>query len=244
MIDKEEYFLHENVSLHFQKLIANKVVEPSKDLRLLAVNRANANTRKIVNMYMIHEFIDPEINITMVQDVLQLGSPKKQIETFRNANVLIAAHGAQLINMLFLPRCSIVIELQQWGYFDTVFAKMAVNYGLIYGYIYNRIQYNTKYRKLAFKCVNHHADVRHIERVQMRKFDFHVNFTNINAILGDLNEQRQKCLKYDQNLEEKEKMRKKILKKLAKIDQFYKGMGIWLPVESHISLYSDLRFKH
>ena len=56
-------------------------------------------------------------------------------------DALISPHGAQLTNMLFMPKCSIILELKPRGVHVDYYAKMAFDLGHIYGFVYNYTAY-------------------------------------------------------------------------------------------------------
>lgn len=235
IIDKDEYFLHRNFSNAFQRLLLNEIFVPKSGLKVLAVNRKR--NRRVMNLNEITSFL--EQNVTYVNDTMDLGSPINIFKTFRQFNVFIAAHGQQLINMFFLPKCSIVIELQQRGFFTDWFAKMALKYGMIYGFIYSQDQ-NSVYRQvektLRLRC--HHAPDADAQKILIRYVDHLADFSNIGSILEELTIQRKKCLREGQT----DAFIKKRMQKLNEINRYYYSEGINRRVKSYISLYSNRSF--
>jgi hypothetical protein len=69
----------------------------------------------------------------------------EQVQAARNADVLIAIHGAGLINMAFMRPCSIVLEIFHWGYNEVDYFKgLAHSAGLIREHWvegYNNVEY-------------------------------------------------------------------------------------------------------
>merc|ERR1719233_1400294 len=64
-------------------------------------------------------------------------SSKDQWSFFSSYDVIVSMDGAQLTNLFFAKRCSIVIEIFYPGYFNFgYFSWLAMDAGLLYGFIY------------------------------------------------------------------------------------------------------------
>ncbi len=56
---------------------------------------------------------------------------EEQIKYFNNANIIIAAHGAGLSNMLFCKENTTIIEItcnMKWGFFDVISKELSLNH--------------------------------------------------------------------------------------------------------------------
>jgi capsular polysaccharide biosynthesis protein len=69
---------------------------------------------------------------TVVMSQLPL---EQQIRTFREASIIVGAHGAAFAHLAFAPRGAAVLELFQDGHFNNCYGRMAAARGLRYGFL-------------------------------------------------------------------------------------------------------------
>lgn len=96
--------LTKDVNLYFPEIIkklnllSKKRTNIEKNKRNLVISRSKATQRRILNMELIITSF-PDMNFEIVE--LENYTFLEQIQLFRNANVIIAAHGAGLVNVMY-----------------------------------------------------------------------------------------------------------------------------------------------
>ena len=80
-----------------------------------------------------------DVDVVHVQNLE--GSLVQQAEALHGADILISPHGAQLTNLAFIRRCTVVVELFPQSYFLSFFSNLAVVAGAYSGYAADRSQF-------------------------------------------------------------------------------------------------------
>jgi len=95
------------------------------------------NEQKLINELQNNY---PELEIKMVQ--FSNMSIFKQMETIRNTTILVGMHGAGLLNLMFLNRESIVVELFGYKMENYLYRNLSKQLGLTYFSWRNEIEKN------------------------------------------------------------------------------------------------------
>jgi capsular polysaccharide biosynthesis protein len=91
--------------------------------RLVLVSRATAAHRRLVNEAECAAALRSAFGVELVRtDDMTL---QDEIELFRNARLVIGAHGAGLTNAVFAPFGSALVEIAASTYWDSLFAQIA-----------------------------------------------------------------------------------------------------------------------
>ena len=124
----------QNVSYH---LLMN-------NLRLRLINRRQS--RVVINADEIfgeinHMRTQWNLSLPLIEDILLFESMsfEQQAYFMNDTDIIIAPHGAGLINMLFMRPCSIVIEILPRGYENHCFENIAMASGVIRKVIVNHL---------------------------------------------------------------------------------------------------------
>lgn len=118
-------------------------IDPSPPVRnnldnvvTFVINRATGGNpgRRMTNHAQVVEYIknEPWTAIHNRSGALQNMSLKEQIMCMRETDILIGTHGSGLFNSIFLPRHSVVIELEPGMILETCFQRAAVSAGHAY----------------------------------------------------------------------------------------------------------------
>jgi hypothetical protein len=101
--------------------------------RRIYISRGDAPIRYVAGEAQVAALLEEEHGFeTVVMSSLPLD---QQIRTFREASVIVGAHGAAFAHLAFAPRGATVIELFQDGHFNHCYGRMAASRGLHYGFL-------------------------------------------------------------------------------------------------------------
>lgn len=98
--------------------------------RRIFVSRVDATSRLIVNEDEVFTRLEP---LGFVRVTLGTRSVGEQAELFAQAEVVVAAHGAALSNLVFCPRGALVVEIHYPRYTLGLYWQIAQRMGLRYG---------------------------------------------------------------------------------------------------------------
>eukprot|EP00525_Craspedostauros_australis_P007080 CAMPEP_0198114228 /NCGR_PEP_ID=MMETSP1442-20131203/5675_1 /TAXON_ID= /ORGANISM="Craspedostauros australis, Strain CCMP3328" /LENGTH=489 /DNA_ID=CAMNT_0043771501 /DNA_START=95 /DNA_END=1564 /DNA_ORIENTATION=- len=105
--------------------------------RIVIINRMGR--RRLKGAHNVSMMLQDELHLPYRPPVVFLDNMtlQEQIEVFSNIDILLSPHGAQLTSILFMPRCSSVIEVfpfaYDWNeYFGTLAALSGVNHSYVY----------------------------------------------------------------------------------------------------------------
>ena len=105
-----------------------------KDLAKINKNTTNGKERREINNIDLLENIlskKYEDKNYFKSVFLENISFEEQVKLFHNANIIIAAHGAALANMLFCKENTLIIEVHCntiWKYFDLISTKLKLKH--------------------------------------------------------------------------------------------------------------------
>ena len=101
--------------------------------RRLYVSRGDAPVRHVSNEAEIRTMLEQEHGFeTLVMSTLPL---EEQVRAFREASVIVGAHGAAFADLAFVPRGAALLELFQDGHFNHCYGRMAAIRGVRYGFL-------------------------------------------------------------------------------------------------------------
>ncbi|HEX7096005.1 MAG TPA: glycosyltransferase family 61 protein [Acidimicrobiales bacterium] len=120
--------------------------------RRIYVSRADAAIRTVSNEHEVARMLELELGFeTVVVSHLSLAD---QVRLFREAAVIVGAHGAALAHVAFAPRGSALVEIFQDGHFSQCYGLMATMRGMRYGLLV-----------AARRGLSMHVDVNALRRV-------------------------------------------------------------------------------
>jgi hypothetical protein len=101
--------------------------------RRIYISRGDAPVRYVAGEADVVDMLEREHGFeTVVMSRLPL---EEQIRTFREASVIVGAHGAAFAHLAFAPRGAAILELFQDGHFNQCYGRMAELRGLRYGFL-------------------------------------------------------------------------------------------------------------
>lgn len=103
-----------------EKFLCN--CDDSSARKKIYISRSDTNIRRILNEDEIASFLSKEGFEIICPGSLSF---EKQVEIFKNANVIVAPHGAGLTNIVFSPRGSWIIELFPEDYINGCYWALA-----------------------------------------------------------------------------------------------------------------------
>lgn len=107
----------------------HQLPEVTTPKRLLFVSRGDASLRRLKNeAELISELLDFEFEFFVPKS----DDHRSQIEAFRSARIIVAVHGAGLINLLFCQPDALVIELFPANQIKSTYCWLALRLGLRY----------------------------------------------------------------------------------------------------------------
>jgi len=107
----------------------HQLPEVTTPKRLLFVSRGDASLRRLKNeAELISELLDFEFEFFVPKS----DDHRSQIEAFRSARIIVAVHGAGLINLLFCQPGALVIELFPANQIKSTYCWLALRLGLRY----------------------------------------------------------------------------------------------------------------
>jgi capsular polysaccharide biosynthesis protein len=115
-----------------------KAGEPSgctDNPRRLHVSRRKSGKRKLLNEEAIERCLSARGFQTVYFEELSL---RRQIELCAGAEALVGIHGAGLANALFLPKNSVVLEMQMFQTWPSCYFRLCNALDLKYYYLYGR----------------------------------------------------------------------------------------------------------
>lgn len=114
------------------KFLNSCVAESSNKKRRIYISRANATHRKITNEVELMQVLEP-LGFVSVQ--LETLSVKEQAHLFSSAEMIVAAHGAGLSNLVFCQPGTQVVELFSPNYVEIHYWALSHQLGLDYYYL-------------------------------------------------------------------------------------------------------------
>jgi capsular polysaccharide biosynthesis protein len=101
--------------------------------RRIYVSREDAPVRYVSNEAEIRKMLEQEHGFeTLAMSTLPL---EDQVRAFREASVIVGAHGAAFAHLAFTPRGAAFLELFQDGHFNHCYGRMAAIRGVRYGFL-------------------------------------------------------------------------------------------------------------
>ena len=110
-----------------QELLAALCPEPVQPFRRIYAARAAGYSRNLLNEPEVEEWLQQEGFEKVYFEQLSL---LEQVHLMRETEVLLAVHGANMTNILFLPGTSRVIEIHNKNYSDPCYLRLASCLGL------------------------------------------------------------------------------------------------------------------
>lgn len=124
-----------------QELTAGLNLEAARPTRRIYVSRARQKVRRLANEEALLAAIQPHgFECVYFEEM----SFVEQVQLMRETQVLLGVHGANLVNLLFLPAGSIVLELSNEdkllklanaNFENLIYYRMCVTLGLPYGFL-------------------------------------------------------------------------------------------------------------
>ncbi len=108
----------------------------AKGGRRIFVSRADATSRVIVNEDELFARLEP---LGFARVTLGAKSVAEQAALFAGAEIVVAAHGAALSNLVFCPRGALVVEIHYPRYTLGLYWQIAQRLGLRYGAVRGRV---------------------------------------------------------------------------------------------------------
>ena len=109
-------------------------IAPGPASRRLYVSRALAKKRHVSNESELLELLEPYGFECLQTEIM---TAEAQAETFSQAEIVVAPHGAGLANMIFMPEGSLVVEMNHHRRTKASFYSMTTALGLRYAIITN-----------------------------------------------------------------------------------------------------------
>lgn len=112
-IKKKDYYYLWFQNLHTSNILFDNTfgkINNKQDLRIGLVNRKLSSGRSIINDKELLNEIKINFNIELDIEYFEEKSFKDQINFFKDHNVIISPHGAQLVSIPFSPNNSLIIE--------------------------------------------------------------------------------------------------------------------------------------
>lgn len=101
--------------------------------RRLYISRGDASVRYVANDHAVSQMLEDEFGFeTLVMSELSL---EDQVRAFREATVVIGAHGAAFAHVAFSPPGATLIEIFQDGHFNHCYGHMAAIRDVRYGFL-------------------------------------------------------------------------------------------------------------
>jgi hypothetical protein len=106
-------------------------------LRLLLIQRAFGKARHMVNIADVKNALqrDPRYNVSVID--FDYTTPRFQVETFSDADVVVAVHGAALTNIIFMKPGSALVEILPYKASPFFFMRIAKRLSISYFPILN-----------------------------------------------------------------------------------------------------------
>ena len=109
--------------------------KPSNPVRRLYISRRDAKIRSVTNEAEVEAALG---DLGFVKVVPSEHSLSRQIELFRNADIVVGSHGAAFANLVFAKAATAIIEVFEPGHFNLSFNRIAAINRLRYGFLVGR----------------------------------------------------------------------------------------------------------
>ena len=108
---------------------------PSNTVRRLYISRRDAKIRSVTNEAEVEAALGDLGFVTVVPSEHSLS---RQVELFRNADIVVGSHGAAFANLVFAKAATAIIEVFEPGHFNLSFNRIAAINRLRYGFLVGR----------------------------------------------------------------------------------------------------------
>ena len=115
--------MNESSYFYTRSLFQNELINsPRSKARRFYVKRGNVKRRKVINEAEVITLLEQYGFESITMDGRTIG---EQAQLFHQAEAVVAAHGAALTNLLFVPPGVKIIELIPYGYLNNCYYAMA-----------------------------------------------------------------------------------------------------------------------
>lgn len=108
---------------------------PSNPVRRLYISRRDAKIRSVTNEAEVEAALADLGFMTVVPSEHSLS---RQVELFRNADIVVGSHGAAFANLAFAKAGTVVIEVFESGHFNPAYTRIAAINSLRYAFLVGR----------------------------------------------------------------------------------------------------------
>jgi capsular polysaccharide biosynthesis protein len=117
--------------------LRRKVPAPpsSNPVRRLYISRRDAKIRSVTNEAEVEAALGDLGFVTVVPSEHSLS---RQVELFRNADIVLGSHGAAFANLAFAKKGTAIIEVFEPGHFNPAYTRIAAINRLRYGFLVGR----------------------------------------------------------------------------------------------------------
>ncbi len=108
---------------------------PSNPVRRLYISRRDAKIRSVTNEAEVEAAL---ADLGFINVVPSEHSLSRQVELFRNADIVVGSHGAAFANLAFAKAGTAIIEFFEPGHFNPAYTRIAAINCLRYGFLVGR----------------------------------------------------------------------------------------------------------